>query len=118
MIKRLENIFAAALSGEGSPNTADTSFPPSLTETSIQQFQLDVESNALISAAEEIMMLTRTMKEIWLFGGLDTLAKDHEDGKDPEDEARRKKLDADMRVVEEGFKKFLERYESTVDVEG
>lgn len=113
MIKRLENIFAVALGPEGS---ADPSLPPSLTETSVQQFQLEVESNAMIRAAEEIMMLTRTMKEIWLFGGLDTLAADHEDDNNPEDEAKRRKLDQDVKVVEAGFKKFLERYESTSNV--
>ena len=114
MIKRLENIFAAALGSEGSQSTADSALPPSLTETSVQQFQLDVESNAMIRAAEEIMMLTRTLKEIWLFGGLDTLTKDQENGKTPEDDARRKQIAEDVGVVEEGFQKFLERYESPV----
>lgn len=63
------------------------------------------------------MMLTRTMKEIWLFGGLDTLEKDHEHDKNPQDEAARRKLEEDMRVVEEGFKNFLETYETTLDVD-
>lgn len=113
MIKRLENIFAVALGTEGN---ADPSLPPSLTDTSVQQFQLEVESNAMIRAAEEIMTITRTMKEIWLFGGLDTLAADHKSDKDPEDERRRRKLEQDVKVVEAGFKKFLERYESARDV--
>jgi len=110
MIKRLENIFAAALGTEGN---ADPALPPSLTDTSVQQFQMEVESNAMIRAAEEIMTLTRTMKEIWLFGGLDTLAADHKNDQAPEDEAKRKRLDQDIQVVEAGFKKFLEQYEST-----
>lgn len=109
MIKRLENIFAVALGPEGS---AEPSLPPSLTDTSVQQFQLEVESNAIIRAAEEIMILTRTMKEIWLFGGLDTLTSDHDDAKTVEDEEKRKKLDQDVKAVEAGFKQFLERYES------
>ncbi|KEF52503.1 uncharacterized protein A1O9_11345 [Exophiala aquamarina CBS 119918] len=110
MIKRLENIFAVALGTEGN---ADPALPPSLTDTSVQQFQLEVESNAMIRAAEEIMMLTRTMKEIWLFGGLDTLAADHKSDKDPEDEAKRRKLEHDVEIVEAGFNKFLERYGGT-----
>lgn len=60
------------------------------------------------------MILTRTLKEIWLFGGLDTLAKDHED-KNPQDEAARKRIDEDVKVVEEGFKKFLQKYETEID---
>ncbi|KAK5043557.1 hypothetical protein LTR84_011417 [Exophiala bonariae] len=113
MIKRLENIFAVALGPEGN---ADPSLPPTLTDTSVQQFQLEVESNAIIHAAEEIMMLTRTMKEIWLFGGLDTLTADHDDNKKDEEEEKRKRLNEDVKAVEAGFKRFLERYESTSQV--
>lgn len=54
----------------------------------MQQFKLDVESRALIRAAEEIMVLTRSMKDIWLFGGLDTLKQngaEQADGARPED---------------------------------
>ena len=126
MIKRLENIFAVALdptktnasTTNGAELSSDASLPPSLTDTSVQQFQLEVDSTALVRAAEEIMMLTRTMKEIWLFGGLDTLTKDHEGEKDSESEALRKKMDEDVKVVEEGFKRFLEKYETTIDVAG
>ena len=85
----------------------------------MQQFQLDVESTAVIRAAEEIMMLTRTMKEIWLFGGLDTLVQDHE-GKEGtgQDEGAREKMEEDVRVVEQGFKEFLQKYEMTLDLNG
>ena len=34
---------------------------------------MDVESTGLIRAAEEIMVLTRELKDLWLFGGLNTL---------------------------------------------
>jgi len=73
----------------------------------------------VIRAAEEIMMLTRTMKEIWLFGGLDTLAMDHE-GKDlnGQNETAQKKMEEDVRVVQEGFKRFLEKYETKLDLNG
>ncbi|KAJ9605337.1 hypothetical protein H2200_009994 [Cladophialophora chaetospira] len=120
LIKRLENIFAAALDDAPTQTAAgNPSAPPSLTETSVQQFQLDVESTAVIRAAEEIMMLTRTMKEIWLFGGLDTLAADH-GGKDMngQNEAAQKKMAEDVRIVEEGFRKFLAKYETSLDLDG
>ncbi|KIW10796.1 hypothetical protein PV08_10095 [Exophiala spinifera] len=119
LIKRLENIFAVALDETGPQSMfpaggSDVPPPPSLTDTSVQQFQLDVESTAVIRAAEEIMMLTRTLKEIWLFGGLDTLEQDHHN---EEDEAMRKKMDEDIKVVEDGFKRFLERYETAIEVD-
>jgi hypothetical protein len=69
----------------------------------------------VIRAAEEIMMLTRTLKEIWLFGGLDTLDQDHEDDHHAQDEAVKRKMDDDIKVVEEGFRRFLEAYETTID---
>ncbi|ETI19330.1 hypothetical protein G647_09162 [Cladophialophora carrionii CBS 160.54] len=120
LIKRLENIFAVALDDTASQTAGGSATPPpSLTETSAQQFQLDVESTAVIRAAEEIMMLTRTMKEIWLFGGLDTLATDH-NGKDVngQDEAAQRKMEEDIRIVEEGFRKFLEKYETSLVLDG
>jgi len=120
LIKRLENIFAVALDDTNIQTATGTvSAPPSLTETSVQQLQLDVESTALIRAAEELMMLTRTMKEIWLFGGLNTLAKDHEGGTATGDDDRaRMKMEDDVRVVEAGFKKFLKEYESALELNG
>ncbi|OAP62005.1 hypothetical protein AYL99_04208 [Fonsecaea erecta] len=123
LIKRLENILAVALddtaaqTAAASARTGNAPVPPSLTDTAVQQFQLDVESTAIVRAAEEIMMLTRTMKEIWLFGGLDTLKSDHR-SRDPNgmDEAARRKMEEDVKLVEEGFKKFLEKYETTLDM--
>ncbi|OAL38597.1 hypothetical protein AYO20_02247 [Fonsecaea nubica] len=124
LIKRLENILAVALddtaaqSAAASAGTANAPAPPSLTDTAVQQFQLDVESTAIVRAAEEIIMLTRTMKEIWLFGGLDTLKDDHEgqDVNGQDKAAIRLKMEEDVKVVEEGFKKFLEKYETALDV--
>lgn len=34
---------------------------------------MEVETAALIRAAEDILSLTRTMKEMWLFGKLETV---------------------------------------------
>ncbi|KIX98372.1 uncharacterized protein Z520_05673 [Fonsecaea multimorphosa CBS 102226] len=123
LIKRLENILAVALDDTAAQTatapagTGNAPAPPSLTDTAVQQFQLDVESTAIVRAAEEIMMLTRTMKEIWLFGGLDTLKSDHQGRRlNGQDEAARRKMEEDVKVVEEGFKKFLEKYETTLEM--
>ena len=39
----------------------------------MQQLQLQVDSAELVRAAEEVMVLTRGLKELWVFGGLDTV---------------------------------------------
>lgn len=53
------------------------------------------ESNVVpqIRASEDILGLTRTMKETWLFGKLDTL------GENERDIQRREKLEADAQAV-------------------
>ncbi|KAJ5815655.1 hypothetical protein N7474_007432 [Penicillium riverlandense] len=89
LLQRFENIMATA--------TVDN---PSYTSTAVETYQLDVESTALIRAAEDILALTRTMKETWLFGKLNTL------GEDERDVQRREKLEKDVlavrKAVEEG----------------
>lgn len=47
-----------------------------------------------IRAAEDILALTRTMKETWLFGKLDTL------GENERDIQRREKLEKDVLAVQ------------------
>lgn len=47
-----------------------------------------------IRAAEDILALTRTMKETWLFGKLDTL------GENDRDVQRREKLEKDVLAVQ------------------
>lgn len=84
------NIFEEALSHDpASAEPVSQNGAISHMTTAMQQFQLDVESTALVRAAEEITVLTRSMKEVWLFGGLDTLTSDHDaehtDGAHPED---------------------------------
>ncbi|KAJ5132014.1 hypothetical protein N7448_006172 [Penicillium atrosanguineum] len=83
LLQRFENIMATA--------TVDN---PSYTATAVETYQLDVESTALIRAAEDILALTRTMKETWLFGKLDTL------GEDDRDVQRREKLEKDVLAVQ------------------
>ncbi|KAJ9299714.1 hypothetical protein DTO271G3_2598 [Paecilomyces variotii] len=89
LLQRFENIMATA-------TVENTSY----TATSVETYQLDVESTALIRAAEDILSLTRTMKETWLFGKLDTLGEDERDIK------RREQLEKDAvavkQAVEEG----------------
>ncbi|KAL1957197.1 hypothetical protein VTO42DRAFT_6231 [Malbranchea cinnamomea] len=82
LLQRFENIMATA--------TVDSA---SHTETAIETYQVDVESTALIRAAEDILALTRTMKETWLFGKLETL------GEDERDEKRREQLERDVQTV-------------------
>ena len=54
----------------------------------------------MIRAAEEFMVLTRTMKELWLFGGLDTL--------EVEGDAQKKSLTKDEDIVVRGMQKWLD----------
>jgi Surfeit locus protein 5 subunit 22 of Mediator complex len=90
LIKRIGNIFEEALTNDPASTESTTrDGVVAHTTTAIQQFQLDVESTALVRAAEEIMVLTRSMKDFWLFGSLDTLTSDHngeqEGGAQPDD---------------------------------
>lgn len=75
---------------------------PSLTETSITQMQISVATTSLIRAAEEIMLLTRTMKELWLFGGLDTIRTTN-----PEYEQEERKLKEQESEVIKGLVDYL-----------
>ncbi|KAJ5737145.1 uncharacterized protein N7483_002270 [Penicillium malachiteum] len=86
LLQRFENIMATA-----------TVQNPSYTSTAVETYQLDVESTALIRAAEDILALTRTMKETWLFGKLDTL------GEDERDVERREKLEGDVLAVQKAI---------------
>lgn len=42
-------------------------------ETASKQLEIEIETNEIIRAAEEVMVLTRSLKELWLFGRLDTI---------------------------------------------
>lgn len=65
---------------------------PTVTNIATEQLRMDVESTALIRAAEEVMVLTRELKDLWLFGGLDTLRSEE---RSKEKEA----MEEDARVV-------------------
>ncbi|KAI9038022.1 uncharacterized protein KD926_011360 [Aspergillus affinis] len=89
LLQRFENIMATA-TVESTSHTA----------TAVETYQLDVESTALVRAAEDILSLTRTMKETWLFGKLDTLGEDETDVRRREELER--DADAIQKAVEDG----------------
>lgn len=49
---------------------------------------MEVETAALIRAAEDVLSLTRVMKECWLFGKLQTVGSTNETEERAEREAR------------------------------
>jgi hypothetical protein len=59
------------------PGPLPGSVAPVLSPEQVASKQLDIEvsTTALIRAAEDIMVLTRGMKELWVFGGLDTVGE-------------------------------------------
>lgn len=59
----------------------------------------------MIRAIEEFMVLTRTMKELWLFGGLDTLTTDQSE----EEKEKARKMKEDEEFVVEGMQEWLQK---------
>jgi hypothetical protein len=111
LIKRIGNIFEEALKND--PASAESTTQDGVithTTTAMQQFQLDVESTALVRAAEEIMVLTRSMKDFWLFGSLDTLTSDHNGEQEGEQGAGAQP--DDIKAVAEYINKCLESSEA------
>ncbi|KAK2811097.1 hypothetical protein FQN50_002433 [Emmonsiellopsis sp. PD_5] len=64
----------------------------------LQRFE-NIMATATIRAAEDLLSLTRTMKETWLFGKLETL------GEDERDVQRREGLERDALAVKEAIEK-------------
>ncbi|KAJ5669040.1 hypothetical protein N7462_010110 [Penicillium macrosclerotiorum] len=83
LLQRFENIMAIA-------SAENTSYAA----IAVESYQMDVESTALIRAAEDLLVVTRIMKEIWLFGKLDTV------GEDERDIQRREQLEKDVASVQ------------------
>ncbi|ETN39855.1 uncharacterized protein HMPREF1541_06081 [Cyphellophora europaea CBS 101466] len=113
LLQRFQALLDTAHdAAEGEDGPVPGSDAPSLSPEDVASKQLDIEvgSTALIRAAEEIMVLTRGMKELWLFGGLDTLAEveGKGDGKGKEEERRR--LLQEMAEVRGGLQKWLREY--------
>ena len=104
LIKRFGDILDVAYE----PTTAldePEETPPSLVDTADKQLTVDVAVMQMIRAAEELMVLTRTMKELWLFGGLDTLVADQS----PEEKEKTWRMQEDEKAVVKGLQEWLRR---------
>ena len=93
----MEAILSISLDDDDNPI-------PSVTSTANAQLQVNVETQALIRAAEEIMLLTRSMKEVWLFGGLGTVKDGEEAEKEDND---RRESGREREEVERGLRKWV-----------
>ncbi|KAI4274724.1 MAG: hypothetical protein LQ337_003723 [Flavoplaca oasis] len=83
LIRRFENIIEYK---PGDRNAA-----------AVDAYKMEVETAALIRAAEDILSLTRTMKEMWLFGKLDTVGTNEAE----------ERADKSARGVEEGLRRLM-----------
>lgn len=112
MLTAFEDILSVGHDGEDDVEN----FARSHVNTASRQTAVDVATNKIIRAAEEYMFLTRTMKELWLFGGPDTLQSDQTD----EEKDRTNQIQQDEREVVQGMQKWLvslgERLNKTPDV--
>jgi len=70
-----------------------------------KKLTVDIATTAMVRAAEELMVLTRTMKELWLFGDLDTLASDQS----PEEKEKSRKMRRDESAVVAGLQEWLRK---------
>ncbi|KAL9021175.1 MAG: hypothetical protein Q9185_001576 [Variospora sp. 1 TL-2023] len=84
LVRRFENILEY---NAGDRNTA-----------AVNAYKLDVETANLIRAAEDILSLTRVLKEMWLFGKLQTVGMN---------EAAEERAEASAQGVEEGLRKLV-----------
>lgn len=99
MLTAFEDILSV-----GHDDEDDTeNFERSNVNTAARQTAVDVATNKIVRAAEEYMVLTRTMKELWLFGGLGTLQSDQTD----EDKEKTRQMQQDEKDVVEGMRKWL-----------
>ncbi|CAG8890001.1 unnamed protein product [Penicillium egyptiacum] len=92
LLQRFENIIAIAAKNFDGTSHVDAA---------VEAFQIDVESTALTRSAEDLLALHRLMKELWLFGKLDTL------GEDERDVQRREKLEEDVKAIQKALDRGL-----------
>ncbi|OBT87017.1 hypothetical protein VE02_03721 [Pseudogymnoascus sp. 03VT05] len=71
MLLRFKNIIELATTNKGDVTSE---------VAAAQAFQTNVETQALIRAAQDLLSLTREMKELWLFGPLRGLGEGEEGG--------------------------------------
>ncbi|KAI9782318.1 MAG: hypothetical protein M1816_001931 [Peltula sp. TS41687] len=67
LLKRFENIIALSPVRNSNHNRSST--------TAVEAYQMEVETAALVRAAEDLLSLTRALKEAWLFGRLNTIGQ-------------------------------------------
>ena len=80
----------------------DETRKPSLAQTKMDHVRMDVEVEALVKNCEDLLGLSRVLKEGWVFGGLDTIKK--RDEKEEEKEAE------EWGEAREGMKEWLRSY--------
>ncbi|KAI9859450.1 MAG: hypothetical protein M1824_003791 [Vezdaea acicularis] len=93
LLNRFENIIALA---PMKPNARNT--------TAVETYELEVEAAALVRAGEDLLSLTRSLKEAWLFGELRKIGEGV-------GTTEKSKLNEDIRVVEELALKAMRREE-------
>ncbi|KAI9702595.1 MAG: hypothetical protein M1836_001075 [Candelina mexicana] len=105
LAQRFENIIALApvrdlkqLLSSPPPSNHFQISAPERNATAVDAYQLEVETAALIRAAEDILTLTRSLKEMWLFGQLDTIGESKFNERT--EEAARGVLEGLQKVVE------------------
>ncbi|KAK5310001.1 hypothetical protein LTR70_009824 [Exophiala xenobiotica] len=103
LIRRFGDILDVAITPPAPEEGKD--YPPTLVDTMNKKLTVDIATTAMVRAAEELMVLTRTMKELWLFGDLDTLASDQS----PEEKEKSRKMRADESAVVAGLQEWLRK---------
>jgi response regulator of citrate/malate metabolism len=64
LVERYSNLIDGAMVEDTDPSTV-----------MLQNHAIEQDSAQMIAAAQDILTLTRQLKELWLFGSLDTLVK-------------------------------------------
>ena len=80
----------------------DETKTPSLAQTKMDQVRMDVEVEALVKNCEDLLRLSRLLKEGWVFGGLDTITEAR--GKDEKAEIE------EWKKAREGMEGWLGQY--------
>jgi len=80
LLTRFKNIISLAALPAGDGFTKEVA--------AAEAFQMEVETNALISAAEDLLQLTRELKELWIFGPLRGIGEGEGEEKMDEDSTK------------------------------
>jgi len=86
LLTRFRNLVTLAAMPEDEGETKEKGDKGAIKEIAASHaFQMEVESNALVQAAEDLLKLSRELKEMWLAGPLREIGEDEEDDKMGED---------------------------------